>query len=384
MSGPTRVPQSRQAVVVGIHALPFSKNIGMTERKSGALAILGALRDAGLSVSDVDGMFRFVWEGTTEMEMARILGVENLRAFGEVDYGGGAGAPTVAHAALAIERGLADVVVTWRARNRSSGGRPWVEQLRATGQDQFERPYHVVRPVDGMAFHTRHWIHRYGWTPEVLGRVAVTQRTHAQTNPMAMMRDKAMTMDDYLGARMIADPLRLFDCCLETDGALGMVLTSAERARDLDVPPAYVTGFAMGSGPQMTAMTFFYGAELGPTPNRWVAPELWRNTGLQPRDLDVVQIYDAFTPQIPIAFEEYGFCKEGEAPGYMAEGANPPYNTSGGGLSEAYVHGFNLLVEGVRQVRGTSSSQVPDVQHSLVTSGNVVPTGAIVFSKEPW
>ena len=383
MSRPARIAHHRQAAVVGIHALPFSKNIGMTERHAGGLAVLGALADAGLTVAEVDGMFRFVWENTTEMEMARILGVPNLRAFGEVDYGGGAGAPTVAHAALAIENGLADVVVVWRARNRSSGGRPWVSQLHAVGQDQFERPYHIVRPVDGMALHTRFWIEKYGWTPEVMGRVAVTQREHARRNPGALMQ-KPMTMDDYMSSRLIADPLRLFDCCLETDAAMAMVLTSAERAADLDVTPAYVTGFGMGCGPQMMAMTFYYGPELGVTPARYVAPELWRNTGLTPRDIDVVQFYDAFTPQIPLGFEEYGFCGEGEAPAYMAAGAHPPYNTSGGGLSEAYVHGFNLLVEGVRQVRGTSTTQAPNVRHSLVTSGNVVPTGAIVFSKEPW
>jgi acetyl-CoA acetyltransferase len=383
MTRPARVAKHRQAAVVGIHALPFSKNIGMTERRSGGMAILHALEDAGLTVADVDGMFRFVWEGTTEMEMARVLGVENMRMFGEVDYGGGAGCPTIAHAALAIENNLADVVVVWRARNRSSGGRPWVSQLQATGQDQFERPYGLVRPVDGMALHARYWIHKYGWTPEVLGRVAVTQRQHARRNPAALMQ-KPMTMDDYLSSRMVADPLRLFDCCLETDGALGMVLTSADRAADLDAVPAYVTGFAMGSGPQMTAMTFYYGEELGATPARWVAPELWKNTGLRPADMDVVQFYDAFTPQVPLGFEEYGFCGEGESPAYMAEGNHPPYNTSGGGLSEAYVHGFNMLVEGVRQVRGTSTTQVEDVRHSLVTSGNVVPTGALVFSKEPW
>ncbi len=383
MTRPARVARHRQAAVVGIHALPFSKNIGMTERHAGGLAILGALADAGLAVADVDAMFRFVWENTTEMEMARILGVRNLRAFGEVDYGGGAGAPTVAHAALAIENDLADVVVVWRARNRSSGGRPWVSQLHAVGQDQFERPYHIVRPVDGMALHTRFWIEKYGWKPEDLGRVAVTQRAHARRNPAALMQ-KPMTMDDYLSSRLIADPLRLFDCCLETDAAIGMVLTSAERAADLDVVPAYVTGFGMGSGPEMTAMTFYYGDELGVTPSRYVAPELWRNTGLVPKDIDVVQFYDAFTPQIPLGFEEYGFCGEGEGPAYIQSRACPLYNTSGGGLSEAYVHGFNLLVEGVRQVRGTSTTQAPNVRHSLVTSGNVVPTGAIVFSKEPW
>jgi acetyl-CoA acetyltransferase len=383
MTRPARVTRHRQAAVVGIHALPFSKNIGMTERHAGGLAILGALADAGLTVKDVDAMYRFVWENTTEMEMARILGVENLRAFGEVDYGGGAGAPTIAHAALAIENSLADVVVTWRARNRSSGGRPWVSQLHAVGQDQFERPYHIVRPVDGMALHTRFWIEKYGWKPEDLGRVAVRQREHARRNPAALMQ-KPMTMDDYLGSRLIADPLRLFDCCLETDAAIAMVLTTAERAADLKITPAYVTGFGMGSGPQMTAMTFYYGDQLGVTPSRYVAPELWKNTGLTPNDIDVVQFYDAFTPQIPLGFEEYGFCAEGEGPAYMQSSACPLYNTSGGGLSEAYVHGFNLLVEGVRQVRGTSTTQAPNVTHSLVTSGNVVPTGAIVFSKEPW
>ncbi len=375
-------PQNpRQAAVVGIHALPFSKNIGMTERHGGALAILGALKDAGLTVADVDGMFRYVWEGTTEMEMARIVGVRNLRAFGEIDYGGGAGAPTIGLATLAIEHGLADVVVVWRARNRSSAGRPWVSQLQAVGQDQFERPYGLVRPVDGLALLCRHWIHRYGWGPEVMGRVAVTQRAHARRNPRAMMQ-KPMTMDDYLQARMIADPLRLFDCSLETDGALAMVLTTRERAADLAATPAYVTGFAMGSGPQTYAMTNYYGEELGVTPASYVAPELWKNTGLEPSDIDVVQLYDAFTAQIPLSFEEYGFCGEGESPAYMGEGKNPPYNTSGGGLSEAYVHGFNLLLEGVRQVRGVSTTQVENVRHCLVTSGNVVPTGALVFSKE--
>jgi acetyl-CoA acetyltransferase len=374
----------RQAVVVGIHALPFAKDIGMPERQAGALAVLGALRDAGLDVAQIDGMFRYHQEQTTEMEMARMLGVKNLRMFGEVDYGGGAGPPSVGMASLAIESGMAEVVVVWRARNRGSGGRPWAGQYDATGQAQFEWPYHLVRPVDALALHTRYWMHRYGWGPEVLGRVAVTQRGYANRNPAAMMRDRTLSMDEYLGARMVADPLRLFDCCLETDGALAMVLTSAERAADLDVNPVYVRGFAMGSGPDMTALTFFYGDQMGATPNRWVAPELWRNTGLGPRDIDVCQIYDAFTPQIPIAFQEFGFCGDGEAADYMAEAKNPPYNTSGGGLSEAYVHGFNLLLEGVRQVRGTSINQAADVRNVLVTGGNVVPTGAIVFARDPW
>jgi acetyl-CoA acetyltransferase len=236
-----------------------------------------------------------------------------------------------------------------------------------------------------MALHARWWMHRYGWGREVYGRVAVTQREHARRNPAAMMQ-KPLTMDDYLSSRLIAEPLCLFDNCLETDGALAMVLVSAARAADLDLAhgPVHVTGYAMGSGPDPYGMSFWYGEEMGVTPAKYVAPELWRNTGLRPADIDVVQFYDAFSPQVPISFQEYGFCADGEAAEYMASDECPLYNTSGGGLSEAYVHGFNLLLEGVRQVRGTSTTQVPDVAHSLVTSGNVVPTGAVVFSREPW
>ena len=369
------------AVVVGLGALPFAKNLGMTERRAGALAISAALREAGLTPADVDGMARFVWERTTEMEMARILGVPNLRYFGAVDYGGGAGAPTLAHAAMAIEHGLAEVVVTWRARNRGSGVRPWSVQIEAEGQDQFEKPHGLVRPVDGMALLARHWMHRYGWTREDLAEVALRQRAYAERNPDALMRTP-LDLEGYLAARMIADPLCLFDCCLETDGAMAIVLCSDARARDLDLAhaPVTVTGYAFGTGPAMYAMSSFYEGDVGATPARAVAASLWERTGLTPADIDVAQLYDGFSPQVPVQLAEYGFCQEGEGLAYLSSSKAVPINTSGGGLSEAYVHGFNLLVEGVRQVRGTSANQAGDVTHSLVTSGNVVPTGAVVFS----
>lgn len=362
----------RRAVVVGVGALPFAKDLGMTERRAGALAILAALEDAGLTAAEVDGMSRYVWERTTEMEMARLLGVGNLRYFGAVDYGGGAGAPVVAHAAMAIEREIADVVVVWRARNRGSGGRPWSALFDAEGQDQFERPHGLVRPVDGMAILTRWWMHRYGWEREHLGRVAIAQREHARDNPAALMRTP-LTMDGYLSARPIAEPLCLYDCCLETDGAMAMVLTSTDRAADLLGAPAHVSGYAFGSGPDPYAMSMFYGDDLGATPARAVAAELWPRAGLDPADVEVAQLYDGFSPQVLVQLHEYGFCDEGEGPAWMASEDAIPVNTSGGGLSEAYVHGFNLLVEGVRQVRAGAD-------HVLVTSGNVVPTGAVVFS----
>ena len=371
---------NRRALVVGLGALPFAKDLGMTERKAGALAILAALDEAGLVPADIDGFTRSAWERTTEMEMARILGTGNLCYFGSVDYGGGAGAPLVGQAAMAIEHGLADVVVTWRARNRGSGGRPWAGQMLAEGQDQFERPHGLVRPVDGMAIAARRWMHRYGWTRDDLAAVAMRQREYAVANPAALMRSP-LSLRDYRAARMVADPLCLFDCCLETDGALALVLVSEERAAGLDLrhPPVAVTGYAWGSGIDTYAMTSFYGDDLDSTPARDVATALWRRTGLTAADMDVAQLYDGFTPQVLVQLHEYGFCDEGEGPAALAAGI--PINTSGGGLSEAYVHGFNLLLEGVRQVRGDAPSPIDGVTHSLVTSGNVVPTGAVVFSR---
>ena len=372
----------RTAVVAGVGALPFAKDLQMTERRAGALAIGAALADAGLQSSEIDGMVRSVWERTTEMEMARLVGAGNLRYFGSVDYGGGAGAPLIGQAAMAIEHGVADVVVVWRARNRGSGGRPWSGQMLAEGQDQFERPHGLVRPVDGMAILARWWMHTYGWSRSDLAEVALSQRAFALGNPAALMR-KPLTLDNYLSARMVAEPLCLFDCCLETDGALALVLTSAERAAKLESssPAVRIAGYAWGSGTDTYAMTSFYGDELGATPARDVARELWRRTGLTPADVDVAQLYDGFSPQVLIQLHEYGFCGEGEGPAYLRSPDGIPVNTSGGGLSEAYVHGFNLLVEGVRQARGDAANQVDGVEHSLVTSGNVVPTGAVMFAR---
>jgi acetyl-CoA acetyltransferase len=377
--------RTRQAAVAGIGAYPFSKDSGASEWRMGALACQEALRDAGLGPADVDGMFRATMEHTPETAMARALGVPNLRAFGAVDYGGGGIVPVVAHATQAVETGLAEVVLTWRARVRKSGPRPWLARGSGGTSDQqhFERVFGVARPVDSTALLTRLWAARYGWTPQDLGNIAITVREHARRNPLAMMR-RELTMDQYLSSRMIADPLRLFDCCLESDGAVALVITTAERARDLPADPAYVTAYAMGTGPDCYNISQWYSDPLGLTQGAYAGRELWRRTDLNPGDIDVVQWYDAFTPEIAMSFEEYGFCAEGEAMAMLAAGEHPPYNTAGGCLSEAYLHGINLFSEAVRQVRGTSTDQVDGAVHVLVTSGNTTPTGGIIFSGIPW
>jgi acetyl-CoA acetyltransferase len=376
------------AAVAGIGQTEFSKNIGRSERRIALEAIRLALEDAGLAAAEVDGLVRFDMESTTEVEIARNLGIPNLRFFGEVGYGGGGGCAAVGHAALAIEAGWAEVVICWRARNRGSGGRPWAGTGAAVGGDaQFYVPFGLVRPVDQIAMLARRHMHEFGSTSEQLGAVAVACRKHAARNPHASMRE-TITLADHQASRMVSDPLRKLDCCLETDGALAVVLTTLERARDLRQRPARVLAAAQGTGPEHVVMANYHGPRPLETPSLWAARDLWARGGVRPADVDCVQLYDAFTPLVLFSLEEYGFCKPGEG-GPFCEGGRLewpdgelPTNTSGGGLSEAYVHGFNLILEGVRQVRGTSTSQVRDAELCLVTSGAGVPTSALLLARD--
>jgi len=375
------------AAIAGIGQTELAKNIGRSERRIALEAIRAALDDAGIAPREVDGLVRFDMETTDEVEIARNLGIENLRFFGQIGYGGGAACATVAHAAMAIATGRASVVVCWRARNRGSGGRPWAKTgMRVGGDYQFTAPFGLIRPVDQIAMIARRHMHEHGTTTRQLGAVAVACRKHASRNPNALKREP-MTLEDHERSRFVSEPLRLFDCCLETDGALAVVVVSAERARDLPQPPAYVVAASQGTGPEHVVMTSYHGPRLLSTPSLYAARDLFAAAGVAPADIDCAQIYDAFTPLVILSLEEYGFCKPGEG-GAFAEGGRIewpdgelPVNTSGGSLSEAYVHGYNLIVEGVRQMRGTSTSQVDGAQLCLVTSGAGVPTSAMILSR---
>jgi acetyl-CoA acetyltransferase len=225
-----------------------------------------------------------------------------------------------------------------------------------------------------------------GATREQLAEVALAQRAHTNRNPRAQMHDRPMTLDDYLSTRMISEPLCLFDNCLETDGAVACVVVSAERARDLPQTPAIIHAFAQGLERDHHQMVNIHKDEPLRGPGHVIAAQLWRDADIGPADLACAQIYDAFSPLVPWSLEAYGLCGAGEGLDFAADGAlGPggafPVNTSGGSLSEAYVHGFNLIAEGVRQIRGTSTSQVPDASHVLVTSAEEVPSGALVLRR---
>lgn len=379
-----------KAAIVGIGQLPFSKNIGRSEEVTALEAARLALEDAGLRPQDLDGTSKWSIQTTAENLIARNLGIPNLRWFGEVGYGGGGGCGVVAHAAAAIAAGMARCVLVYRSRNRGSGGRPWAGTSRERDQSQSESnetaiyaPYGFVRPVDQVAMFTRRFLHERGYSTRHLGWIAVTTRKHAMNNPMAMMREP-MTLDDHANSRLISDPLRLFDNCLETDGAAAVIVADAALARDCRRKPAWIMAAAQGMGPRNVTMNNFFKDPFLESPGAHAARDLWRMAGVSPQDVDVAQLYDAFTPLVLASLEEYGFCKPGEAGDFVEHdglgvGGNLPNNTSGGSLSEAYVHGINLIIEAVRQIRGSSCNQVPGARLSLATSGNMVPTGALLL-----
>ncbi len=375
--------------VVGIGQTGFGKGLPDTELSLACQAISAAIDDAGLEPRDVDGLAMFSMESGREVDVARNVGLGDITYFSEVGYGGGAGCGVVGQAAMAVATGQCRVAVAWRARKRAAkASRPWSQvSERLEGHQQWSRPFGVIRPVDEIAMLTRRAMHEYGYTREHLANVALAFRAHANRNPAATMHGKELTREQYLDARWISEPLCLFDNCLETDGALAVVITSAAQARDLPQPPAYIHAFAQSIPRQHQVMTNYFCEDplLGPA---WACSRLlWERSDFRPADVPVAQLYDAFSPLIPLSLEGYGFCARGEGGAFTDGGAleapfgRLPTNTSGGGMSEAYVHGFNLVLEGVRQIRGTSTNQVAEPACSLVTSGEGVPTSAILFRK---
>jgi acetyl-CoA acetyltransferase len=378
-----------RTAIVGIGQTKFGKGLPDTELSLACQAISAAIDDAGLKPSDVDGLVMFSMEDGREVDVVRNVGLGGVTFFAQIGYGGGAGCGTVGHAALAVASGQCEVAVAWRARKRAAkASRPWAQvNRRVDGTFAFTRPFGLLRPVDEIAMLARRYMHEFGATREHLANIALAFRKHANRNPNATMYGRPLTREQYMEARWISEPLCLYDNCLETDGALATVIVSAERARDLPHPPVYIHSYAQGIPPQHVVMTNYFCDDPLLGPSHTCAKRLWANSDLRPSDISAAQIYDAFSPLIPLSLEGYGFCKRGEGAAYTENAAlewpdgRLPTNTSGGGMSEAYVHGFNLVLEGVRQLRGTSTCQVKDAQSCLVTSGEGVPTSALILRR---
>jgi acetyl-CoA acetyltransferase len=380
-----------RACIVGVGHTAFTRGEGSGKS---ALALqleasLRALEDAGLRHRDIDGILPFPNLATAE-ELAANLGVENLRFATTLWMGGAAPVASLEVAAMAVASGSAEHVLIPAGWNGYSGRRARdtiAEQTSsipggAIARD-FYLPYGLAAPPQWYALMARRHMHEFGTAPQQLGAVAVAMRKHAQMNPAAVMRGKSMTLEDYLKSPMITAPYRLFDCCLETDGGAAVVVTSAERAKDLGKRPVYVMGAA--SGRPYPADEITNRRDIFKTGLTIAAPEAFAMAGVSTRDVDFAQIYDCFTFEVIQQLEETGFCARGEGGpfvegGRIELGGELPVNTHGGLLSEAHALGTSHIVEAVRQLRGEAGErQVPDAEIGVVTGWGDFGDGSIAI-----
>lgn len=382
-----------KAAIAGIGQTRYSRESGVSELSLACEAVSRAIDDAGIAPEEVDGLVTFLMDSTDEVEVARGVGLGDLRFFSQVNYGGGAAVGLVHQAVMAVATGTANNVVVWRAMNGRSGMR----MGQTVGGDivtsdlvhwSWYWPYGMLTPASWIAAFTQRYMYEYGATTEHLGKVAIAQRSFAQQNPVAAGYGKPLTMEQYLASRWVAEPLRLYDCCQESDGGCALLITSAERARDLQQKPAVIRGVCQSSTRGQEQMTSYYRDDISKLPEmEFAAEQVYQQSGLGPEDIDATCLYDAFTPEVLMQLESFGFCGRGEAGGFIDDGhigpgGRLPNNTHGGLLSEAYIHGMNNIAEGVRLVRGESSNQPNSVEHVLVSSGVGVPTGALILGRD--
>ncbi|MFK7896570.1 MAG: acetyl-CoA acetyltransferase [Myxococcota bacterium] len=362
-----------QVAIAGIGCTEFSKDSGVSTLTLGTRAIMAALEDAGLAPDQLDGVATYrVGDSVLPAILAQSLGIQDLRYYVDQFGGGSVSHSVVGQAALAIHAGIADYIVCYRALNARSEfrmggtGRPPVDAV----ETQYQAPFGYFNPPQQYAMAARAHMEKFGTTAADFGAVAVAQRAFAEKNERALQRSP-MTLDDYFASRCIVDPFRLFDCCLETDGAVAILLTSRERAQDLKKDPVLISGASWGSG-----HTLYSNQQPDPTRTAAadMAPRLFEMAGIGPSEIDVAELYDCFTYSVLVQLEDYGFCKKGEAGAFVESGATGlggalPTNTHGGFLSEGYVHGFNHIYEAVSQLRGEAGErQVEGAEVALSTA----------------
>lgn len=361
------------AAIAGVGWTDYSKNSGVSTLALALRAISAAVADAGLTLSDIDGVVTHsVGDATPAAVVAQSLGVRDPRLLLDVFGGGSMSAATVGAAAMAVATGQADVVVCYRALNARSEFRMGGSGRAAPTLVEFpyQVPYGLLTPPQQYALVARAYLERSGADPFALGHVAVTQRDNAALNPRAMMRER-ITLQDYIAARWIVEPLRLLDCCLESDVGVAVVVTRAERARDLPHDTVLISAAATGGGHSLFSNRR---SDYSTSAAKEMAPRLFESGGLRPEDVDIAEIYDAFTPLVLMQLEDYGFCAPGDAApfvmsGETALGGSLPVNTHGGHLSEGYAHGLNHVIEAVLQLRGVAGDrQVPDAEVALSTA----------------
>lgn len=381
--------------IVGVGQSPLGEVPGSTSLGLLTTAMKAAIEDAGLTNRDIDGI---ISRGADDIychhqQMGQRLGI-NVNFSTSLDNGGASQIMAIAIACMAIDAGLCHTVVTgfgrnsWTRKNESEENRMGVNLRPVDQQDREFRPeFGYFGEAATHAFGARRHMALYGTTKEHLGHIAVTFRKHASKNPFAQKREP-LTMEQYLSARLIADPFSLYDCSLVTDGAGAVVVTSAERARDLRHPPVYISGF----GFRNNLRGWIFDEHMTNTAAQQASAQAYAMAGIGPQDVDTAQLYDCFTYMVLVQLEDYGFCKKGEGGPFAASGALDldgalPTNTSGGQLSEGHVEGMMQIVEAVHQVRRDRppDRQVKDCEVAIVSGhgGNTVCHSTLILRRAP-
>lgn len=387
---------SGKTAIVGIGATDFSKKSGRSTLRLAVEACDLAMEDAGVSPDMIDGMVTYTVDENHEIDVCRSLNVKQLTHFSRVHHSGGAACGVIQLAAMAVASGACNYCLAYRAFNERSEKRFGIGvQERAPEPTPMEvdfgwsSPFGLLTPASWVAMFANRYMHEYGATTEDFGRVAVACRKFAANNPKAFFYQQPITLEDHRNSRWIVKPLRLLDCCQESDGGQAMVVTTLERARDLKSVPAVIAGAAMGSGEDQQMMKSYYRDDIVAIPEmKLCADQIYREAGMGPADIQAAIFYDHFSPAVLLQLEEFGFCKRGEAPAFISDGQIEldgllPVNTHGGQIGEAYIHGMNGIAEAVRLVRGTSCNQPRNVTNVLVTSAMAVPTSALIVSRMP-
>jgi acetyl-CoA acetyltransferase/uncharacterized OB-fold protein len=368
--------------IVGIGQTEFSKSSGRTELQLAAEASLAAIQDAGLEPSDIDGMVTTTADTNPEAALMECLGINDLTWLGRPPGGGDVASAVIGMAAAAVVSGAARSVLVYRAFNERSGRRFGQPLTPVKENELIAARRRLNTPSSMYALWYQRYMYECGVSNEDLGRYTVVARRHAANNPNAWFYNRPITLEDHQASRWIVEPiLRLLDCCQESDGGVALVVTSRDRAGDCGNVPVVVEAAAQSHAAGVMAGVGYTRSDMGRFDEAAaVATQMYRASGLTPRDIDAAMIYENFSPVVHLQLEAYGFCARGQAKGFIAEGnieigGSLPVNTHGGLLGEAYIHGINNILEGVRQIRGTSYNQVPGAQHVVVSAG---PSGAIL------
>ncbi|MBC2650089.1 thiolase [Novosphingobium flavum] len=374
-----RFPRGRTAVA-GAATFGLGEAPGFSTIELAARAVQGALADAGIALPEVDGLFIALPDDLfAGLSLAQYLGVHPR--FTDNNRSGGASFMShVVTAVMMLDAGYLDcAVIAYGSNQRSSGGR----LSTPARSDRWEAPYAPLYPLSSYALAAARHMHQYGTTREQLAEVAVAARRWADTNPEAFAKGP-LTIDDVLSARMISTPIGARDCCLVTDGAAALVLTRTDRARDLRRPPVPVLGAAAATWHNAISQS----ADLTVTAAAESGPRAMAMAGVTPAEIDVVQLYDAFTINTVLFLEDLGFCAKGEGGAFVSGGGIAPggrlaVNTNGGGLSCCHpgMYGLFAMVEAVRQLRGEAANPIAGAELALAhgNGGTLSAQATVIF-----